>query len=118
MTPLLRAQQWYEHYIPNEHFGAALADFIVQPGNVVISRPDVFLMAEQVRWDGEAKRIVEGEANAWYCRLAAVADGVAPWSTLMAAAPHGHEWLVWVRRNDGQRRARLWKDLRAKTGGK
>ena len=114
MTPLLRAQQWYEHYIPHGQFGAELADFIVQPGNVVISRPDVFLMAEQVRWDGEAKCIVEGEANAWYVRLGAAADGTPPHRAFTKAAPWPYEWVLWQRRADGNFRARRFEDLAKK----
>lgn len=113
MTPLLRAQQWYEHYIPNGNFGAELADFMVVPGNVVIVRPDVFLMAEQVRWDNEAKRIIEGEPNAWYVRLAAVGHGIA-WSQLFSAVAWSHDWVLWQRRNDGRLRAHRWDYLTTK----
>lgn len=113
MTPLLRAQQWYEHYIPNGNFGAELADFMVVPSNVAIVRPDVFLMAEQVRWDNEAKQIIEGEPNAWYVRLAAVGDGVAWWQ-LFETVPWRHEFVLWQRRNDGNLRARRHESLKKK----
>lgn len=112
MSPLLRAQQWYEHYVPNGNFGAELADFLVVNGNLLVVRPDIFLMAEQVRWNNEQRRIVEGEPNAWYVRLAATNRGISP---VMDAAPWPHEWVLWQRRNDGHFRARRWETLEAKT---
>ena len=114
MTPILRAQQWYEQYIPNDSFGADLADFMVGPGNVVIVRPDVFLMAHQLRWDNEAKQVVEGEPNAWYVRMGAVASGMAPHEAFTKATPWHHEWVLWQRRDDGKIRARRWNDLATK----
>ena len=113
-APILRAQQWYEQYIPDGSFGADLADFMVGPGNVVIVRPDVFLMARQLRWDNEAKCIVEGEPNAWHVRLGAVASGFAPHEAFTKATPWHHEWVLWQRRNDGIFRARRWKELAKK----
>ena len=112
MLPILKAQQWYERYVPHGDFGADLADFLVQPGNVVVSRPDVFLVAEQVRWGGDS--IVGGEANAWYVRLGAAADGTAPHRAFTKAAPWPHEYVLWQRRNDGNFRCRRFEDLAKK----
>lgn len=112
MSPLLRAQQWYEHYVPNGNFGAELADFLVVNGNLLVVRPDIFLMAEQVRWNNEQRRIVAGEPNAYFVYLACRTDGAALLRGLLRLAPRPLPWALWSRNNNGVKAHQFQKLIR------
>jgi hypothetical protein len=115
MTPWQKAHQWYDEHFPGQNFGLALAANIARPNGFVVSFDDVFIMGQEVHWDAAAGGIAEGEPNAWFVELAAVADGANAHQRFLSTASKPHKYVLWQRRNDGHIRARRCADILTRT---
>jgi hypothetical protein len=114
MKPWQIAKEWQEENSVEpfeERLGVALSE-----GYVWVT-PEVFMLAEEVRWDPERGMIEPGEPNAWYVELAAAVAKPGrsrTWALreLVRVAPHEHEWVLWRRDGGFQVHAWRWNKLK------
>lgn len=111
MKPWELAVKWYEQYMPDTNFAAAVAESFQRDDVHVYSCRDLFAMAQEVHWDSEQKQITAGKPNAWFTEMLAVTGTGNPLHRIMAIAPHPHEWCLWTRNNDGRVRACRWETV-------
>lgn len=114
MKPWKLAVKWYEQYMPETNFAAAVAECFEQDDSHVYACRDLLAMAQEVHWDNEQKQITPGEPNAWFTMMLAVTGTGNPLHRIMAIAPHRHEWCLWTRNADGRIRACQWDKVLAK----
>lgn len=114
MLPWQKAKQWHDKHNGTLAF-AELIGWHLSAG-VVYSAPDAFMLAREVRWDGQEAHD-EGERNAWLVELAAAADGANAFGRFMRVAPQPQPWVVWHRRNEHRCRVFAWDKLTKKLKG-
>lgn len=110
MTPWQIAQQWHNDHIVTNTFEESLGWHL--SAGVVYSTPQLFMLAREVRWDGE--QMVEGEPNAWLISLAAAVNRPTFMRDFLAVLPHRQPWILWQRRGEIRVRSFNWDKIERK----
>jgi hypothetical protein len=113
MTPWQRAKAWHDNHVTDESFEETLGWHLTH--GLVYSTPEVFLLAHETHWDGEACND-QLPPNAWFVELAAAAGCANPVREFMRVASRPQQWALWCRHNQFEIRAYDWRKLARKVG--
>ena len=123
MHPWQKAKQWWDENTTGESWEERVGWHL--SNGLVFSTNEAFLVAREVRWDGERMHD-DGDPNAWFVELAAwnglmdkgtkgLRDGSAV-REFMRVAPRPRQWALWCRHNSFEIKAHDWAKLARKVG--
>ena len=114
MTPWQRAKAWWDNH-STQDFWQVVGEHL--SSGLVHATPEVFLLANELRWNAEEQAFESGEPNCWFVRLAASAGHANAVREFLRVAPRPHEWVCWYRRQQFEPRIYRWDKLMKKVGG-
>lgn len=112
MTPWQKAKAWQDEHDATTNFWTLLGEYL--SAGVVHSTPNIFMLAQEARWNAEEKRFEDGEPNCWFIRLAAAVGCSNPVWDYMRALPHQHKYCAWIRRGQLWPRVYEWEKIEKK----
>lgn len=109
MTPWQLAKQFHDERMTGD-FSELLGWYLTC--GVVYSAPDAFMLAREVHWDSEQRKVTDDDRkNAWFIELAAGTGGADIFRRLIAVAHRPQPWVLWCRRGENRVREFDWKKL-------
>jgi hypothetical protein len=80
---------------------------------VVYVTPDVFMLAHEVRWDGEELH-EDGVANCWFIELSGGSGRRSPFKEFMKVAPRRLEYVAWHKHGSTRPHVYGWEKFAVK----
>jgi hypothetical protein len=109
MTPWQLAQQWHNAHDSTRSFAELVGEYLGSAS--ILSTPQLFVLAKEIRWNAEEQQFEDGSPNCWFVHLAAAVGHANPVGEFLRIAPHPHEYAGWCRRNSFEPKVYRWEKL-------